>query len=233
MVNAQLRNEKLYRLDLDAEKIKRKYLGGTSMRDIARELNCSDKAIFDRLHDSKIIIREKNEAPKLRLNISKEKIIDLYLNKKMGVRSVAGKLGCCAETIERRMKLWGIPRRSVQEAMKIQVERNGGHSHNYKGGRRFSDGGYILIYMPEHSRATQSGKCYVLEHIVVWENYHKKRLPNGYIIHHLNGIKTDNRPENLFAMKRGEHMRLAEPYKKRIRKLEEEINRLNGEVVTS
>ena len=63
--------------------------------------------------------------------------------------------------------------------------------------------GYVLIYNPKHHRADSNGR--VFEHIVVWENYYKKEIPDGYVIHHINGIKDDNRIENLKLMRSGEH----------------------------
>ena len=63
--------------------------------------------------------------------------------------------------------------------------------------------GYVLIYMPEHPR---SRKNRVQEHIVVWEAANKRPVPNGYVIHHINGIKTDNRIDNLCLMSRKEHI---------------------------
>lgn len=98
-----------------------------------------------------------------------------------------------------------------------------GQNHfNWQGGQ-WKDG-YIRILKPDYYRATSRG--YVLEHILVWEEYHKRKLPRGYVIHHLNGIKSDNRPQNLVAMKNGEHIHQTEPFKKRIRELEIENRQL-------
>jgi hypothetical protein len=63
--------------------------------------------------------------------------------------------------------------------------------------------GYRLVYMPEHPRADRSG--YVFEHIVVWERYHNKQLPDGWVIHHIDMVKTNNVPENLMALTVSEH----------------------------
>ena len=52
-----------------------------------------------------------------------------------------------------------------------------------------------MLFMPAHHRAATHG--YVMEHIVVWEHTHGQQVPEGYVIHHLNGVKDDNRPENL------------------------------------
>ncbi len=70
--------------------------------------------------------------------------------------------------------------------------------------RKVSTGnGYIRIYMPSHHRAAKDG--YVLEHILVWEQAYNIRLPLGWVIHHKNHLKADNRPENLEALPRSEH----------------------------
>ena len=76
----------------------------------------------------------------------------------------------------------------------------------YKGGTRI-DHGYIKITMPEHPRA--DGKGYVLEHVVNWERLHCCPVPNGYIVHHKNFIKTDNDAScNLILMTLTDHVRL-------------------------
>jgi hypothetical protein len=96
---------------------------------------------------------------------------------------------------------------------------------NWRGGRKVNAGGYIEIYYPEphHRRQDQGGTYYVLEHILVWEKAHNKPLPDGYVIHHLNGIKTDNRPENLTAVKVKDHKRwtFVKALQSRIRELEQ------------
>ena len=64
--------------------------------------------------------------------------------------------------------------------------------------------GYVLIYLPEHPRAHNG---YVYQHIVEWEKANGQPLPEGWTVHHRNEIKTDNRPENLEAMSRPDHVR--------------------------
>ena len=85
-----------------------------------------------------------------------------------------------------------------------------------------SFGGYVFLRMPEHHRAMKSG--YVAEHIFVWEQAHKKELPKGWIIHHLNGIKNDNRLCNLVALSRKNHALVLQAKAKRIQELEALLN---------
>lgn len=92
---------------------------------------------------------------------------------------------------------------------------------NWKGGRS-KHSGYILIYAPNHPKAVKGR--YVYEHILVWERTHNTSLPDGWIIHHINGIKDDNRPRNLIALSKGKHHYnlLLNALKERIRELETE-----------
>jgi hypothetical protein len=71
-----------------------------------------------------------------------------------------------------------------------------GHSINWKGGRSVASNGYVLIYVgKEHHLADVRGYAY--EHRLVAEAKLGRRLVRGEVPHHINEIKTDNRPENI------------------------------------
>uniref|UniRef100_A0A6M3JUZ1 Putative homing endonuclease n=1 Tax=viral metagenome TaxID=1070528 RepID=A0A6M3JUZ1_9ZZZZ len=78
--------------------------------------------------------------------------------------------------------------------------------------------GYILVHKQEHPRANKFG--YVSEHIINWELANNKPLPARWIIHHLNGIKHDNRPCNLAGMPNKKHYLVLTAKAKRIQQLE-------------
>lgn len=63
--------------------------------------------------------------------------------------------------------------------------------------------GYLVEYHPGHHHADNRGR--VFAHIVAYENHTGVTVPDGYVVHHINGIKTDNRPENLMMMTSSEH----------------------------
>lgn len=98
-----------------------------------------------------------------------------------------------------------------------------GENHPNRTGIRHKDShGYILVYKPNHPRANNHG-C-VFEHILVWEEAHGKPLPEGWIIHHLNGVQADNRPQNLAGMSTTKHSHILAVKAKRIQELEALLN---------
>jgi len=61
-------------------------------------------------------------------------------------------------------------------------------------GRYLKGSGYIYLYNPCHPNS--SGGC-VFEHVVVMSETIGRPLRKGETVHHKNGIRSDNRPENL------------------------------------
>lgn len=99
-------------------------------------------------------------------------------------------------------------------------------NNSWKGGRHQRRDGYVEILVAPYTRR--------LEHLVVWEQAHGP-IPKGYVVHHLNGVKDDNRLENLDCTPRASHgPRLhADPthYEARIRELEARVRELEGKQI--
>jgi hypothetical protein len=71
----------------------------------------------------------------------------------------------------------------------------GSDSPSWKGGRHITEQGYVEIYKKEHPRAKTNG--YVKEHTLVMEEHLGRYLIKGENVHHINGVRMDNRIENL------------------------------------
>ncbi len=65
----------------------------------------------------------------------------------------------------------------------------------WKGGKRRTPEGYILIYSFNHPHLNYAN--YVLEHRLVMEKYLRRFLKPSEIVHHKNEVKDDNRLSNL------------------------------------
>jgi len=143
----------------------------------------------------------------------------LYCEDKLPPKQVADQLNSHPETIKYRLRKMGCLRtKSEAERLSWETGRRSYRRELYpKGGKVISSGGYIRIRQPDYPRANKDG--YIFEHILVWEQIHNKQLPKGWIVHHLNGIKDDNRPSNLLALPSKKHAILIPTLQEEIRKL--------------
>jgi len=176
--------------------------------------------------------------PNRKVNLTSEELYKLYWNDHLSIPEIAEKFNVTDPTILELMKRAEIPRRKASESIKLAQSKGrrcqdypiGKEHPNWKGGRYINNSGYVLVWTPNYPRAYKysGNRGYVLEHILVWEQYHNQILPSGWHIHHLNGIKTDNRPENLKALPRKVHYQLIPALKRRIKELEVYITDIDG-----
>ena len=113
--------------------------------------------------------------------------------------------------------------RSRGEAVRLafaqgKIKRVSGREHYKWRGGEHGERGYVMVSIGNSKERNRSH--------IVWEKAHGEPLPRGWVVHHLNGIKDDDRPENLLAIPKAKHDRitfgidLVQKLRERIRKLE-------------
>ena len=132
--------------------------------------------------------------------MTKEQLAALY-DQADSVSAMARQLGVNRGTLNYQLSRNGII-----------VRTTGYHSHwsspgkrmqespNWRGGRHITSKGYVRIYAPDHP--THNSKGYVMEQRLVMEQMLGRPLLRTEHVHHLNGIRDDNRPANLELWKR-------------------------------
>ena len=105
----------------------------------------------------------------------------------------------------------------------------------WKGGRRTPKSGYIevRIYPTDPFRAIAKKSGYVLEHRLIMCRHLGRLLKEGEQVHHINGIRDDNRIENLEVRDIREHRLLHAELERevktlrwRVKELEEQVRKL-------
>lgn len=158
----------------------------------------------------------------------KDVLESLYLDKEMNMKEIAEFLGVAIGTVYNYCKKYGITTRNTADVIrgyKRSEETRAKMSRSFKGRKhteetkkRLSEthkkggighkkkrgDGYIYIYFPDHPKATKDG--YIMEHDLIMECLIGRHLYENEVVHHINGIRDDNRKENLKLMTASEHM---------------------------
>ena len=90
------------------------------------------------------------------------------------------------------------PKRSLQQGTKSCgcLRRDTGEGcPNWRGGRSRTGDGYVKLKRPRHGNADRAG--YIFEHTLVMSELIGRPLRKGETVHHKNGVRDDNHPDNL------------------------------------
>lgn len=126
-------------------------------------------------------------------NSISHKLHSLGLSRPLGTNQVS--FGIPNPMIGREQSI--ITKQKIREKALERLKNKSNHP-SWKGGRRINHNGYVCIRMPEHPRSVNG---YIFEHILVMESILKRYLTDLERVHHLNGKRDDNRPENLMLFK--------------------------------
>ena len=163
-------------------------------------------------------------------SVTCEQLRAMYHDEKLSMHQMAERLNVTYGAIYYQMRKHGIPTRSHDDAL-ITLGKSGRftgkHNPRWTGGRHVANG-YARVRMPSHPKADNRG--YVREHVLVWERHHGVSLPKGWHVHHKNGDKLDNRPENLEAMTHQKHRDVIPALLRRIAELETQLQEAQDEL---
>lgn len=89
----------------------------------------------------------------------------------------------------------------------------GSFCHRWNNGKIISSGGYVKLRVGKgHPLADSNGYAY--EHLIIWISAGNSKPPKGYLLHHKNEDKTDNRIQNIECIPRvfhNKHHNLSKP----------------------
>lgn len=167
---------------LPTEKIVSLYQSGMTMKQISQICKCAPSGVFVRLKLAGIETRGREDYP--------------VTEKQREARRKNGKASLGIKRSDETKK-------RISDAKKRYRKREdyefGGHETKRKDG-------YIKVFVPDHPMATKDG--FVLKHRLIVEREIGRYLEPNEDVHHVNGVRDDNRIENLQLLSHSEHTRL-------------------------
>lgn len=145
---------------------------------------------------------------KVTCELTPETLRLLYETCMLSSYEIAHVFGVSHYCILDRMTRYGIPKRSREDAKRLAIAKAVQDKRRrwYPGTRYISKDGYVVLCRQDHPNARKNGQVY--EHVLVMAEHLGRPLRDDEDVHHINGIKSDNRLENLQLMTHSEHAAL-------------------------
>ena len=198
-----------------------RYNNGESIRSMYAQYDVSYKTMRDTL--MKWGTHSSRNAPQYPMLADKVLLRSSYLDRKLSVQQIADESGASRGAVYSALVWANIPLRSIEEGLDLKFNgpRTGERGTNWRGGRAKAGKGYVMLVAEGHPYATKDG--YVMEHRLVMEKELGRYLMPNEIVHHKNGDRQLNTPENLVVTTRKEHFQEHFDAVKKVDSLEEQI----------
>ena len=187
---------------------------------ISKEIGRSEAGVHQHLKKQGVEMRHNSKPRK-----NRDRIVSMYIEENLSIHEIAKREKMSQGAIHSILRVREVEIRTPKEAKALNP-RFGRKAANWKGGRNYSGGGHVYIYNPDHPYSTKDG--YVMEHRLVMEEHLGRIIDPDEVVHHLNGVKDDNRPENLEVLNRGDHVRAHFNSIKNVESLTAEVERLKS-----
>lgn len=201
-----------------------------TLESMAQELGCHKGTVGKAL--KKLGIEARKRTPRHRQLADREWLYNAYIVDKRSIRNIGAEIGASMGVVREHLKQRGIPIRSVSAGMREagRISENGRLGYkasNWRGGKR-TTGQYIQVYAPDHPRTTKAG--YMMEHRLIMEEKLGRYLEPDEVVHHIDGDKHNNHPDNLEVLTQKNH--ISEHFKnshevgklrKQVKELEEQL----------
>lgn len=147
-----------------------------------------------------------------------------YVDDKRSISEIARYLNVGNGAVANALSAGKIILRDSRESAILRDQNRRGPLHPaWRGGKRHTTNGYVMIRNTNHPYATSDG--YIMEHRLVMEEVLGRYLELDEIVHHKNGDRKDNRPENLQVTTKLQHYKEHFDAVKKVDSLEEKLAR--------
>lgn len=159
------------------------YNSGLTATQVAKAVGCS---VSNAKHA--LVTRGVYRMYEKRIDWPIEEMRKWYEIDGMTVAEIGTKLGQNSKVVNKVCKRNGF-------RMRPRGQKFGDQHKGWKGGKTTDKSGYILVYCPDHPNCNNSG--YVREHRLVMEQKLGRLLERHEVVHHIDGVKGNNDPNNL------------------------------------
>lgn len=156
------------------------------------------------------------------MSVNQATLVEMYVDKKMGIPDITKETGIPKSRIRSILLKQGVKLRTTKEALalvkyKIGSGRRGKTYIATDEARRnisIARKKYSALHAKGYDihngyvRISVGKNCGRLQHVVIMEQHIGRKLSKDEVVHHINGVKTDNRIENLKLMTNAEHSSL-------------------------